>query len=100
MFNVKLSILGPSGGLRPRLKQGEGGGRAAVLASHGSRHGWHRVKFGGGSGACFACAAWLALAGDGGVLGVVRWQGMSLRQWWHVGGAMAFSHYWPQHVGV
>ncbi len=31
----------------------------------------------GGQWRCFACGIWLALVGDGGVLGVVRWRGMS-----------------------
>ena len=67
----------------PRVKVGGG---AAALASLGSRHGWRRAKMGGGSGACFACVARLALVGDGGALGVVCWWGMSGRQRWRVGG--------------
>ncbi len=48
---------------------------------------------GGGSGACFACIARLALVGNGELLGVVCWWGMSGRQRWHVAGVMALSQF-------
>ncbi len=53
---------------RPRLKVG----RVAVLSLLSPRYWWPRVKFGGGgSSACCAHDAWLALFGVGRVSGVV-----------------------------
>ncbi len=57
-------------------------------------------KLEGGSGACFAYIAWLALVGNGGVLGVVHWQEMSGHQRWCVGGAIALSQCWRPHADV
>ncbi len=80
---------------------GEGGEGPAVLDLLGSRHGWRSAKIGGGGGsACFAYVAWLALVGNGGVLGVVHWQRMSEHQRWCVGGMMALSQCWRQHADV
>jgi hypothetical protein len=81
---------------RPGVKVG-GGQRRSLRTAHIT--GGARQSCGGGSGACFTCVA-RALAGNGGVLGVVRWRGMSGRQWWRIGGAMAFSQCWRWHTGV
>jgi hypothetical protein len=74
--------------------------RAAALAFHGSHCGWHRAKLGGGA----AALASLALLGCSHqrwwVLGIVHWRGMSGRQWWRIGGTIAFSQCWRQHAGV
>ncbi len=80
--------------------QGEGGGGQRRSLSLAHVTGGAGQKLGGGSGACFAFVAWLALVGDGGVLGVVHWQGMSGRQRWRVGEAMALSQCWRRHTDV
>jgi hypothetical protein len=57
-------------------------------------------SWGGGSSACFASVARFALVGNGGVLGVVCWRGMSGHQWWRVGEALVFSQCCLRHAGV
>jgi hypothetical protein len=80
--------------------QGEGGGGQRRSLSLAHVTGGAGQKLGGGSGACFAYVSWLALMGDGGVLGVEHWRGMSGHQRWRVGGAMALSQCWRQHADV
>ncbi len=97
LLRQAADALGRAARLRPRVKVG-GGQRRLLLSGHVT--GGARQKWGGGSGACFACVARLSLVGDGGVLGVVRWWGMLGRQRWRFGGAMALSQFWRQHTGV
>ncbi len=59
--------------LRPRVKVGG----AAALALLGSQHRCCRDKIGGGSGACFIYVAQLVLVGDGMLLGVAHWRGIT-----------------------
>jgi hypothetical protein len=80
--------------------QGEGGGGQRRLLSLAHVMGGAGQKLGEGSGACFAYVAWLALVGNGRVLGVVHWQGMSGCQQWRIGGAMALSQCWRWHADV
>jgi hypothetical protein len=70
------------------VAQGEGGGGSAALASCGSLRWRSRAKLGGGSRACFARVARLALVRVGEVLGwLVRWRGNRWQRWRVGGGA-------------
>ncbi len=80
--------------------QGEGGGGQRCSLSLAHVMGGAGQKLGGGSDACFAYVTWLALVGNGGVLGVEHWRGMSGRQRWRVGGVMALSQCWRWHADV